>query len=269
MSNIIDSNKDSLLKLKEILSIVQKSDLNKSDLEYSLQLLLPKKNDQNLINYQINNKNKHAAFFNASPSRITIFLDATNKWLNKQVIDFLPILKSSDEKALKNYFLIFVIAHEIEHSYEFLMSEGIVNAPNDILKKAYKGIFDLFIRTDSIVPQPIKRAHRIISRSLYRKKQDFYLLERNANIEGADLICRLALFDNREDIYELFKIIKHSFERCGYINSCKGSIEETYHDLLLYRKFKKFNHNIELSSEERIRYGFSIDEPTRIKVLNK
>ena len=57
--------------------------------------------------------------------------------------------------------------------------------------------------------------------------------------------------------------------KLGYINSNIGSIEETYRKTLMYRKYKKIYEDLEISDDERIRFGFNISDETRNKLLSK
>ena len=61
--------------------------------------------------------------------------------------------------------------------------------------------------------------------------------------------------------------MKNTYLKCGYINSSIGSIEETYRKILMYSKYKKFFNEINLCEEEKVRYGFSISEETRKKLI--
>jgi len=196
-------------------------------------------------------------------------LNKINIWLQNNTDCFFESIKSSDYNILRSYLLLFMITHEIEHSYQFLMSEGVIVAPNTLLKDAYKGLFDLLNPKYYAIPRPIKEARQRVSLFLYKLKENFYILERNANIESMDLISKCALYNNREDIYQLFIDMKNTYLKCGYINNTIGSIEETYRHILMYDKYRKFYNEIDMSEDEKVRYGFSIDEETRDKVLSK
>ena len=268
MSNIIKSE-DTLVILNDIIDYISKNEITKDYLEKVLSLLLPKENDTLLIDYNVIENGFKTAMFVPKDKSIFLFVNNINIWLDKNINDFKNDIKTTDINSLRPYFFLLIITHEIEHSYQYLMGNGLVDAPNDILKDAYKGLNDLLEPNNYIIPRPIKQTRKILSLFLYRMKQNFYLLERNANIESMDLVSKCALSNNRDDIYQLFNDMKNTYMKCGYTNSTMGSIEETYRQLLMYDKYKKFYEKIEMSEEDRVRYGFNITEETREKILKK
>ena len=268
MLNIISGEKE-LLVLKDFINISFNDGLTKSNIEELLKELLPSKNGELLINYKVNEMGINIADFVASNRRINISLNKVNEWLDKNTKDFLQNLKTCDSKTLRTYLFLFMLTHEIEHSYQYLIGEGLAETPNDVLKSAYKGIYDLFISKDYIIPRPVSEMRRFISIFLYRLKQNYYLLERNASIESMDLVGKCALYNGREDIFKLFNEMRSTYSMCGYINSCMGSIEETYKNILMYDKYKRFYSDVDLSEEDKIRFGFCINEETRRKVLSR
>lgn len=162
-----------------------------------------------------------------------------------------------------------MITHEIEHSYQYLMAKGKVNAPCQMIQSGYQGIFALFNRNSSIIPRPIKETRELISYLLYKKNENLYILERNANLEATDLLCQLALFTGRDDIYKIFNEMKNTFMSVGYTDDNQGNLKETYQKILMYDKYKKFYQENNMSEEDKIRYGLNISEQTRARILGK
>lgn len=265
MSNIIKT-KEQLQTLKDTLSYLKNHEINKDFLEEILTYLGPKNNGDLLINYNIREKGIITAQFVPSTKSINISINKINSWLENNAQSF---ELNDNDNILKGYLFLYVITHEIEHAYQYLIGESIIEAPNNILKEAYKHLMDLLNPPKYILPHPIKQTRGAISTFLYKARQNYYLLERNANIESMDLISNLAKEEGKKEIYELFLKMRDMFLRCGYIKSNMGSIEETYREILMYDKFKKFTHEIDLSEEDKMRLGLGISEEARIRILSK
>ena len=148
------------------------------------------------------------------------------------------------------------------------MGEGLVSSSCCVLSSAYKGLFDLLNPPFYILPRLITETRQKLSLILYKINENFYLLERNANIESSDLICKLATLNNDEDIFKVFYDIRELFTFCGYDKNNRGCIENTYRNILMYDKYRKFYNDTVLSCEDKIRYGFAIDDDMR-KMLKK
>lgn len=162
-----------------------------------------------------------------------------------------------------------MITHEIEHSYQYLMAKGKVNAPCKMIQAGYQGILALFNRNTSIIPRPLKETRELVSYLLYKKNENFFILERNANLEATDLICQLALFLGSDDIYKIFNELKKAFILIGYTDDNQGSLKETYQKILMYDKYKKFYQETDMSEEDKIWYGLNISDQTRARILKK
>lgn len=266
MSNILKRQND-LIVLSDIINYVNRNELSESYLEEVLKLLIPNNNGNYLIYYNVNYKGSTTAIFVPQSMCIKVSLDKINKWLEFNKKDLVEFYKISDDNTLKGFLFLFMITHEIEHSYQYLMGEGIINAPNKIIQCGYKGIFDLLLPDSYIIPRPIKETRKIIALILYKIKQNFFILERNANIECTDLLCQLASYMKREDIFKMFNCMRNSFMRIGYKENSMGSLDETYKKILLYDRYKKFYENVNTTEEEKVRYGLCISEQTRQKIL--
>ena len=167
MSNII-KNKDTLLLLKDIINNYDKDNLSKTYIEEILKELIPGKDGNLLIKYKVKDNGISIAKFIPEYESININISKVNEWLDNNTNSFLKETDSCDHDTLRRYLFLFMITHEIEHSYQYLMGKGIISSPNDILKNAYHGLFDLMASKDFIIPRPIIQTRRIISRILYK-----------------------------------------------------------------------------------------------------
>lgn len=266
MSNIL-KNQNDLIVLSNIINYVNKNELSKSYLEEVLKLLIPNNNGDYLIDYIVKEKGTITANFVPQFKYIKVSLNKINKWLELNEKELAELYKISDNNILKSFLFLFSITHEIEHSYQYLMGEGVIKVPNKIIQCGYKGIFDLLLPDNYIIPRPIKETRNRIALVLYKLKQNFFILERNANIECTDLLCQLASYMEREDIFKIFNDLRNSFMRIGYKENSMGSLDETYKKIFLYDRYKKFYEVVNMIEEQKARYGLSISEQTRQKIL--
>ena len=267
MSNIIKTEND-IKSLADIRNNKDTNKISKPDIEEILKMLLTKDNENLLINYDIVKNGLKAGTFIIRNKKILFSLNQIEKWLDTNMRDFVRKFDIKDVNALRRCLYIFLITHEIEHSYQYLMGENLIKSPNKMIELGYKGICNMLNPSEHIIPRPIKETREHISRFLYKRNQNFYIIERNANIESTDLLCQCSLHMDREDMYKLFNYVKNTFAKIGYMESTIGSLEETYRKILMYDKYKKFYEEVNMSEEERVRFGLSISEETRNKVLS-
>ena len=268
MSNII-KNENDIKNINIILEKINKNGIDNEVLESLLDTTLPKKDNNKLINYYISKSIfNNIAQFNPQNKCIALNPNNINKWLDSNTNDFYKYLEKTDKNILKNYLLLFMITHEIEHSYQYLMSKNIIESKTDIISNGYKYIFELF-DNKSIIPRPIKDTRKNISLLLYKKNENNYILERNANIESLDLITKISQYNDQIEINELFNDMKILFLKQGYINNNIGTLEETYKKILMYDKYKNFIHNTNLNNIDRINLGLNINEEERKELLKK
>lgn len=267
MSNIIKSQND-VKVLVDIIKNIDTNNINKSDLEEILKMLLPKDNQNLLINYDITKNGLKAGTFIIKNKKILFALNKIESWLDTNAKDFSKKFNVKDINTLRIFLYLFLITHEIEHSYQYLMATNIIEAPNKVIELGYKGICDILNPPEYIIPRPIKETRTHISQFLYKMNQNFYVIERNANIECTDLLCQCSLYMDREDMYKLFNYVKNTFAKIGYMGSTIGSLEETYRKILMYDRYKKFYEEVNMSEEEKVRFGLSISEEMRNKVLS-
>ncbi len=236
--------------------------LNNNDLNKILNLLVP-----NNINYIITDRTNNTAIFYPSSKNIILNIKNLQNWIyneSKYLND-----SNIDSELFNKYLLLFVLVHEIEHSYQYLISKNIVNTESNMLSHAYSELFDLLKKKHYYYPALVTCTRRIISKYLYQKNQNFYLLERNANVESTDFVRTLALLNDREDIYNVFNSLNHEFLKIGYLESNIGSIEETFKNIFMYDKYLKFKEEINMTSNNASWYGFNIPDYEREYILRK
>ena len=157
MSNIL-KNSDELIALADIIKYVRNHDLDISYINEVLKLLSP----SNVDSY-VTQKGRYIAAFIPQYTCIKTSVDNINNWLDINVKDIDEIYDVKDINMLKSYLFLFLITHEIEHSYQYLMARGIVEVPSRIIKYGYRGIYDLLLKSESIIPRPIKEMKTFLS----------------------------------------------------------------------------------------------------------
>lgn len=257
MSNII-KNSDTLLMLTDDVRYLKRHGISKDFIEEILKQMIPTNNMQQLISYFVAESNfgDGSVAFDPSAEIIEIYLGKLYYWLENCINVLTDDFHLKDKDTLKGYQLIQIIAHEVEHVYQYLMGIGLIDAPNSTIANAYRDIYDL------------------VTRDADSEAQNFYfanfkklLLERNAQIESFDLILKCSEYNGRLDIYDAYKSLSDNWTAIGYKDNSDGSIHETYRLLKLCERHLKLNSEIQMNEEERIRYGFPISDEARQKIL--
>lgn len=267
MSNIIKSKTD-LDVLRETVLSFDIDHFYKGYIESVIDYLIPKADGQNLIGYNVKEFGNMTGVFLPRNKSLIICVKRLHDWLEFNSSELGESLNVKDLKMFKAFFFLFVVTHEIEHSYQYLMGQGVVVAPSKTMALAYNGIFGLYEKSNAILPSPIAEMKRFISLLLYKHRENMYVLERNANVESLDLLCQLAEYMGNEELLKAFTYMKNTFMRIGYIDSPIGSFEETYRKILMYGKYQKMFEEPFLSEDEKARYGFAISEEKRKEILD-
>lgn len=265
MSNII-KNDDDLDYVIKFINNVYINGLEKKSLEELINYLIPKSNGKNLISYKLTEQNTLTALFEPLTKTIEISFDRLNNWLKNNIKDFEKHYQIGDTRMFYAYLALFVITHELEHSYQYLLAYGFIKG-NKTMSLYYKYLENLFQKDKSLFPNTIKRYKKVVSLLLYKAQENQYILERNANIEALDLLCQCAIKMNRQDMFAIFNGMRNLFLKQGYYDSNKGNIEETYRNILMYKKYRKVKVDQSLDEDEKVRYGLPISEETRSKIL--
>lgn len=267
MSHIL-KRKEDLLEIKKIMTIYQSDGLTEQFLKDYLELTIPKdQNGNNLIRYVIYESFGSTAEFRPSCETIEISMKKLNNWLEFNTTSMAELGKIDNLELLRQYLLFYLVAHEVEHSYQYLMGKGLVDTSCSFVKDGYKNLFELLMPMNNILPRPITKTKKYISCLLYKNHENEFVLERNANIEAVSLVYQLIELEKDEQLSKLFKHMLNVFFKVGYTHGNNGSMEETYFRILMKNKYLKLNRECNLSMSERIRYGLPIDDEARENIL--
>ena len=267
MSHIVTSD-ESFKAIDDVFCLVKKEGLCRDVISYTLEVLLSNADGSLLIDYDVNDRLCQPTVYIPRYNKINVSVSGLIRWISDNGLMLQNEFNVVDKELFLNYLFLYALSHEIEHGYQSLISKKVISIPYSIVESGYRGLLQLFEKNDVLIPNPISDIRKIISLMLYKKDENMYVLERNANIESLDLVIRYALLRDDKKMAEVFEKMQRIFKKAGYFDSCCGSFEDTYKKILMYDKYKKFNHEYEMSDSDRVRYGLPISDDIRQKILS-
>ena len=267
MSYIVNSKID-LMLVKDLFNIYRKENMNVDLLEIIVRELIPKdKNGDILIGYELYNNGGGFPLFSLSENYLNLSIDELYVWIDKNSKVAIDKFNVKDMELFKDYMFFFVLCHEIEHSYQYLMAYDVVDAPCDLVRDSYKLIIDSLICRNYDKIGKLKILRNRLVHYLYYKNSYKYVIERNANVEAFDLMQMLAIENEHDHLISVFNDMRNSFLLFGYLKDNKGCFDETMKDILLWYDYKKMDHNYVLCNIDRYRYGLPISLEYRNEII--
>lgn len=260
MSNIIKT--ENLKPLYLHLEYLRSNGINKTFIDNFLSdFTIRDETGKPLVSYSLDWTKSSKPNYSTSNNSVNIpyegFLTVIAKYYDYLLRSFDSYHNITDD--LKNYLAIYVLLHELEHSYQACISKGSVITPSILLESCYK----LFFKSkDEFTTFSLEeKARYIIQELIYRvRNKGLLVLERNANIESLDLIYKLASLESNEDLIKLFEELRMFTALIGYNHNGPGVIVYTAKSLLQYDKLRGFEEIETFSFEEKIRYGMPISD---------
>ena len=243
---------------------------DKSKIESILNNLMAKDDKGDLLlRYIVRDRGQNTAIFIPRYKVIEVSISKLQEWLNLNSKDLMEMFNVSNKDILDVYLLLMVLMHEVEHSNQYLISKSLMDAPCTCIKEAYVSLIDLLIPKDYILPRPILFVRRSVSLVSYKLRENEFLLERNAQIGSLEKLADVAFVRGDIEIREMFVKMKNIFATLGYKDNCDGALINTFKDIYMGDKLKKFTFDYEdMDMMERYRLGLPIDQETRSKVLS-
>lgn len=268
MGNIVHNEEDSKY-LCDLVYDIKENGFDKEKIESILERIMPRDKDGNmLLKYRVSDKGVHTAIFIPQYEVIEVSIKKLNSWLEINTKDLADMYDIKDKSLLRSYLVLMVLMHEVEHANQYLISLGKVEAPCLAIKDAYFILFDLMKRKDYILPRPIKQVRRAISIISYKRKENEYLLERNAQFDSLSTLSNIAFYNEDTGIRELLLDMKSVFATAGYTNNADGTLINTFKDIFMKDRLKKIKHDYEdMDMMDRYRMGLPVDQPTRERIL--
>lgn len=267
MSHIVKDNTD-LDVLKYFYENLDLNDLSESFFCDVFSELIPRCENGLLVNYNVDKKGYYPAIYFPNNNYVCLGMDSLLVWIRNNSKNIREQYHVSDVESFNKFLAFFAITHEIEHSFQYLMALDKIESPCILVRDGYRGIIDLLKKDDYIIPRPVKRIRKVVSSLLYKINENKCVLERNANIESLDLLCKLSAYLENDESFKVFDDMKNDFLKLGYIDDTCGNMIETYQKILMSDKFSDIDVCDILTFDDRIRYGLKIDEEERKKVLS-
>lgn len=267
MSHILD-NEMNFNCLSEITERASGKSIDKTMLENDLKALIPKnEKGQLLVNTYITKTGFRTAVYVIDGNYIKASAEKVEAWVQSNTNSLKENFFIKDVELFRGYLYLYLLAHEVEHSYQKQITLGYANLANPVIQGAYYHILRQFKKDNSFFPKPISKTQKAIRLYNYRKKENEYVLERNASLEGYDLLYRLANYCQNEELARAFYCCRTLYCKLGYHDSPKGSFAETYQAMLMTKKYEEIIGEKIFSEEEAVRYGLPVSEETRQKIL--
>lgn len=271
MANI-KLSRDQLVHAKELVELMKKEGTNPEYMNEFLNLLLPRLGGVTAIKNKVKTNGAGNLKFIPGANSIVGSYSILDKWSYFNSKDFGEMFKVKDLETLRIYLLIFALAHETEHSYQALAGSGRKSTGIREVDDSYREIINLFSKVDTMIPRPIKQTRRAISLMAYKKNENAYVMERNANAEAFDFVSLLGKTCGDEEIYHSFDKARRSVLIHGYTKDTKGSICETFKSILMEKKYYEiFRYYVEdkyaIDDYDKVRFGLPVDSEVREDVL--
>ena len=262
--------REDLIKLKEYIELIKTKWLTVDSMNTMVNGLLPKDSAGiPLVNSKIRKDGGQTGIYLPRYNTIQFSVEKCRQWVIDNLEDLSKMYDVKDQKTFGYYLTLFIMLHEVEHSYQYLMGQGKVDSPCDTLKGSFKTLTELLIKPNDILPRPIKQTRRAVSLILYYKNQNMYALERNANVEAFSTILALAYDSGHEEMIRVFTDLTNTSLCIGYQDDSKGVFYHTFKDILMLDKYKRINNKNDLNVDDKMRYGLEIPDYKRRELLNK
>lgn len=268
MSHILD-NKVDFSSLKKVVEGASTKSIDVATIENDLEIIIPKDtNGKKLVSSDIRENGFITAAYIPEGNYLKMASNKVEAWVQNNINNLKENFFIKNVELFRGYIYLYLLAHEVEHSYQKQIALGKINVNNSIVQGAYYHIFRQLKKENSLFPRHISEIKKLIAKTNYRKKENEYVLERNASLEGYDLAYRLANHYQNAEMIRAFYCLRCFICKLGYKSSTEGSFSETYRAMLMQDKFDKIIANDTLDAEEVVRYGLPVTEETRQKVLS-
>ena len=247
-------------KISAQMSLMRKNGINE---ELTKEIIKLMSNDIK-IPYVFKDRINAAAYYNTKTSTMFLSVNSMINWAknyikSSKVQEYYPHCVYSE---LLIYFYIFVLNHEMNHAFQHLIGQNIIKTNYPKLKNCYINLYDLSINQNmSLDLNNAKNTLQLLLFCIHRNN----ILERNANLEAMSLMLQLTKYENDDIMQEVIQDCKQTIQMQGYTGKYNGAIEEAYKKILIFQKDMD-DENISL--EDKVRYGYPLDEYTKKKVLN-
>ena len=254
--------KEKLLEIRNIIEDVKNNGLNETYIKELYRIM-----GNTSIPLVFTTMGFNTAAFSPKYMSISVNVDKSKDWINKTTSESKEYFEIRDEELVKAYFLISLLGHEIEHSNQKLIAEGIKEAKYEYMCQAYNDVFDVMKQKKYIIPRPISLIRDIVLFSIYQANAYNFILERNASVEGYNLTSSVAESSGEKDIMQYMVGLRNAYMIQGYQESAEGALKYTYRKLYKMKKYNSLYIPSDIPLDEKARLGLEVSEEERDKVI--
>lgn len=256
-------SKEELLNIRSVIEDIQHHGISKNTIEYLYSIM-----GYDNIPLGFTNFSKLSAYFNPKYMNIAVNINKFNEWLDNVISDGYSVFDIKDDALLRAYLVIAIIAHEIEHSKQRLISKDMLE-PNYAFKTdAYKDVYEATRIRRFLIPRPISLFIDLSRFFIYQYNANELILERNASLEGYTLASDIALLSGDKDIQGLMDTYKGAFMLMGYEDGTEGTLKHTYDKLLMMKRYNKLDIPDDISLLEKAREGLELTQEERDTLIS-
>lgn len=265
MSHIITTTEEEK-KISDYLEILRVKGYSQNTIYEILSAIIPA-NDIYQVKPEINSTG-YTAYFSGYEKKIHINYEETKKYVQKaidMITEQYPKLKKQKDELFV-YFILSILSHEVEHAYQYLIVEGYIPHPYNIVKQAYKNLTNYNYKDN----MPSVWISILLERYKSQKDKAKFVLERNANLEVYEMLSKIAMYENNPDMHLFLNNQYLWYSACGYLDiKNNGAFEESYRNIWRHRQYESFDFTEDIPLEDRIRYGLPIEHGPRIQLLKQ
>ncbi len=256
----INKTKDYLNLLATYLEKMAKKPVDLDYLNEFYDTFSIKDNKQKPIVKKTYSKEDKLLYYNFNNNSLNIDIDAYNNGILYMKEELKPPF--SNIKDFECYLGLFMLLHELEHSYQGAIGWKYLASPSTLLNSCYD-LFLEFCMEFNYKNNPVSNLRYI----LYNKKAEYTVIERNANIEALRTVIDLANLENKKEYALYFQKLLKYYYYVGYENK-DGVIINTLKIIGKYKKAKGFNELDNFSLSDKVRYGMPLND-SEFKLLRK
>ena len=253
--------KEKLLEIRNIIDDINRHGVNEKNIIKVYEIL----GNDNIPLVFSNGYN--IAAFNPVNMNISINLEKAKEWLIKNIVDSRELYDIKNKELLKAYLLISMIGHEVEHSDQKLIVEGLKEPNYDFKKIVYSDVFSAILIKKHLIPNPISLIYDSIIFGIYKSNAYNMILERNALIAGYNTAALVAMESNDIDELNYLMSSRNTVMLIGYLDGYDGDIKYTYKKLGMMNKYKKIDFPSDMSLTEKIKEGLTLNKGEKSKLF--
>ena len=260
------NEKDYLNKLQYFLNKLRSNKIDMKFIKDFYDAFIIYDNNEPLTNYCYEENNQVLLSFIPHSNLLKINLDSYLYTVNYIKESFKYLNDCINDIDFDNYIGIYVLLHELEHSYQYLIAEDKIDAPL-IVACTYKLVYDYVYKERKIetFKEALKQRNRI---KRFKKQCGHLVLERNANVEALNKTLELIKLENNKTEEILFEEALMANILMGYNDEREGALIETIKLLKLLPELKGVKEINDYNFYDKLRYGMPLNKEELEKLVN-